>query len=200
MIYNWNQTDEIKRTHEILQDDKIIATAVCPEMLKGELNFKGDTYFFTYNEEGKLLFKKGDKLVGYIVEKFVKTGKFLWFNSGYSYYEIKINDCILDVWDIGLGKKGHYYQFENNKETVGMIYKIQKVVNRRDKYVHYIKDEKMQLIVLLFNLFLEAGAYYNFMTEGEGNVVTNMQTHSQKVVQEKFDKNFIDEVMKSNKI
>lgn len=199
MIYNWNQTDELKRTHEISQDDKIIATAVTPKIFKGELNFNGEKYFIEHYEGGTFSIKKDNKIIGYIAEKFFKTGKFLCFDSGYIYHEIKVNDSIAAAFHVGLGRKGQYYQFNNNGETVGMIEKIRKVVNYRDKYILYVKDEKMQLMLLLFNLFLETGIHYNFMVAGEGNVVTNQTGRSAKEVREKYDENFINEVMENNK-
>lgn len=193
MINIWKETDSLKHLHEIKENDLVIGSAICQKYGSGELKTNDKEYFLNHHDKTGFVITDGKEQIGYITQKFVKTGKFLWFDSGYSYFEIKVYDDKFDVFDIGLGKNKHYYQFNKDGKTLGMIHKPDVVKNRMDEYRFLSKEKNMFLIMYLYTLFLETTAFYNFMGTGEGNVTTQKSYMSTKQIRLKFDNDFLNQ-------
>lgn len=195
MILEFIQKERIpKAEHEILYNKNIIGSAFCDKFLSGEMNLNNKQYQLKIDNLSSFPIMSNNEQVGYVVQKFNKTGKFLCFDTGYSFYEFKCKNDVFAVYDIGLGKNQHYYQFEKFNKTVAIIHKPDRVVNRKDYYMCYSEDEKMILPMSLWCLFLEASAYYDINVAGEGNVVTNKAYKSQKITREKYDATFISKI------
>lgn len=196
MIFEFIQKERIpKSEYEILYNKDIIGSAICSKFLSGEMNLNNKQYQLKIDNLSSFPIMSNNERVGYVAQKFNKTGNFLCFDTGYSFYEFKCGNDILAVYDIGLGKNQHYYQFEKGNETVAIIHKPDKVVNRKDHYLCYSVDEKMMLPMSLWCLFLESSAYYDINVAGEGNVATNKAYKSQKIIRERYDTTFIGNIL-----
>ena len=195
MILEFVQKERIPKVeHEILCNKSLIGTSLCNKFLSGKLNLLSKQYQLEITNISSFPVMSNNEQIGYVAQKFNKTGKFLCFETGYSFYEFKCEDNTFSVYDIGLGKNQHFYQFEKDNETVAIIHKPDRVVNRKDYYLCYSLDEKMMLPMSLWCLFLEASAYYDINAAGEGTIVTTRAYKSQKVIREKYNPSFIPKI------
>lgn len=201
MILEFIQEERIPHAiHKITVGSQIIGTASCEKFLNGEMILMDKQFDISIPNLSDFPIMSNGIEVGHVYQRFIKTGKFLFFDSGYSYYEFKYEDTIFTVYDIGLGKNKHFYQFEINKETVAIIHKPDKVKNRKDTYTCYLSSDDMIIPVSLWCLFLESSAYYDMLAEGEGNVEIEKSHTSQKVVRELYDPTFIPRIKQQDGI
>lgn len=194
MIFEYKQIDTSPNIQHAIYKDKLLSVGTSNGYFSGSITIGNSNYGLEVRD-GLISIVQNGMCVGSIKEKLLPPKEKKWFASGIQYYEYILHGRTTFVYFIGFSKRDQqYYQFAENQQTIAMIQKPTKVVNRLDRYICYLQDEELVERVAIWCLFLQSSAYYPFMIAGEGNVTTNKSYISTKSERENFDPTFIPRI------
>ncbi len=118
------------------------------------------------------------------------------FINGIYYLELKYDDNIYKVYEVGLKRKGIYLCIYRNYELVAMVSKAIKTKHFSGFYEIYAKDDVPAEILLLFSSYWDIIRW----AEVESSSVNHSLNTWQKELKEKYDENFIPEIKKMHSV
>lgn len=129
-------------------------------------------------------------LVGKIVGATKKTG----FLKAYAYYDISFEGEQYYAYEVGFGSKGLYLCIYRNDQLIAIVDKALRVVNFKDTYRAYIKNEVDFDIVMLFTIYYDSTSYGDVMEIAVLSVKEKRVNTIQKELIAKYDPSFISEI------
>lgn len=120
----------------------------------------------------------------------------MFISIGYDYFVVDLYDNQYFAYEVGLGEDQHYICIYEKNELVSIIHKNDRIINFKDTYTIYCKDEKLLTMLCIFNLYFDVinypdhGEIMGEHIESGGFVTINEELNS------KFEPTFIEEVKK----
>ena len=140
----------------------------------------------------RLSFKifEANELIGKIVGATKKTG----FLKAYAYYDVTFEGKQYYAYEVGFGSKGLYLCIYRDEQLIAIIDKALKVVNFKDTYKAFIKNDSDFDIVILFTIYYDATSYGDVMEIAVLSLKEKRVNTIQKELISKFDQSFIDTI------
>lgn len=147
-------------------------------------------------EVAKFSFAQGER--GNIQWMFKETGKkgFLGIKKRYYWWEIKISGKSYQMYRVGLGNNGYYYQLNQGDTVVAMIEKEIVVIDFCDEYDIYIDDAAAEKAALAAVAYIDLSFHNHYLEETARGKEKIIEITKLPEVLEKYDPNFIPRMRK----
>lgn len=185
---------------EIIENENIIGKSnVSYERFGSTISCNIDNrgYSLVYDKKAGNCFNNiindNGECLGNIQEKFKKVT----FFTGIYYHEINILNKKYYVYGIGRGRDGIYFpiylQDGDNEKQVSLLIKDAIIIDFKNKYNCYIKEENDKLLTVLFGLYIDYWYYRTVGNVTKNSKFTNLVYTKNKFLLEKYDSSFLDD-------
>lgn len=207
MIIEFLQTERSPRSSYVFESisGEVIAktTSTYRNGIVG-LECQGKKYFLNLNVKRKEIngakqkvseLKMEDALYAEIFPAVAVLRKVLFIPIGYVYTVLLIEGQEYRCYEVGIGKKQHYFCVFRGETTVAVIHKADIVKNCKNTYVIYIDDKYVPYIgIIALSVYIDTFFCHNFGDLAAIGTEDTSYYSAQKEVREKYDPGFIPRI------
>lgn len=199
MILRVEQISRLPKRKHIIKNlnGKVLYNASVPKVFEGTIEIDDVNYKIITDEISKTIIYKEREKCGEINQKVEVTKKILFLPIGYEFNEISYDGKKYQMYESGLGANQHYFSIYEDKNTIAIIHKDDRVINYLNTYTVYAETDTATKLALICVMFLESTAFCD-RTGGLGNgVVDSPYYTAQKALRERYDPTFIPQIKKA---
>lgn len=135
-------------------------------------------------------FLSNNALVGNVVGKTKKVG----FLKSYPYYEMTFNNETYYGYEVGFGSQGLFLCIYKGDELIAIVDKKLRVINYKDSYTAYIKDESYAIVTVLLVTYYDVITYGDLLQIALFSLSEKRVNTFQKDLIAKYDPDFIPRI------